>query len=200
MKALLTITAMLLLTISGLAQERTLRAIVEEEGGPVNLQTNANPAPISLAELARQVDLIVRGSVAGTVSYLSPSGTDIYTDLTLTNVQFIYPAAAALTKQPGPPPPLVVTQLGGTVSINGHQVRSTHQNLPPLQSGIDALFLLVRDTDKLFIAARYFGAFAIENNRVVPLTRAEWFAAQHRGRSADDFVREVVAIATARGR
>jgi hypothetical protein len=87
--------------------------------------------------------------------------------------------------------------MGGTVSINGHQVRSSHRKLPPIKAGTDALFFLTRNNDKLFIAMKYLGVFAIENDRIIPLTRTVGFAAQDRGRPAADFVRDVLALPTA---
>jgi hypothetical protein len=188
---------MFLLTGGAFAQIRTLREMVLETNGPVNSVTSGNQPPMSLTELVQRSDLVVRGKVADTVSYFSPDDREIYTDLTLANVSFIYPPEAARTSKPGAAPPVIVTQLGGTLTVHGQLVRRTHRNLLPIPIGTEALFLLIEENGKLFIAAKYLGVFAIENSRLTPLTRTDWFVAEHRGKPVDAFTAEVVSLASA---
>jgi hypothetical protein len=186
------------LTVEGIAQRRTILEMVFDTNGPLNLETHADPPPISLTELVQRSEMIVRGTVTEVNSSLSSDGTDIYTDLTLGNVTFLHSAEPAIATKPGPPSPLIITQLGGTVTIAGYPVRQTLQNLPLLARGDEAIFLLVRGSGKLLISGQYLGVFGIEGNRVVPLTRTEWFAREHRGKTVDQFVREIATMAAAR--
>jgi hypothetical protein len=190
--------AVSLLTAKPSAQRRTLPEMVRDQNGPINLQTGADPPPISLAELVRRSDIVIRGIVSESTSYLSPDLADVYTDLTLDKVTVLYSAQRAASTMPGPPPSsTIVTQLGGTVTIGGHSVRKTHKNLLPLPRGTNAIFLLVQQNGKFFIAGKYLGVFGIEDNRVVPFARTEWFAREHRGKIADQLIAEIVSIATA---
>jgi hypothetical protein len=189
--------AVFVLSVDSFAQIRTLREMVIDRNGPVNSATGANQPPISLDELVRHSDMIVRGKVATAVSYLSPDDTEVYTDLTVGNVTFVHPPEAAFTSKPGRAPSVVVTQLGGTVKVEGHLVRRTHSNLLPVPVGTEAIFLLVRENGKLMIAGRYLGVLAVEDNRLNPLTRTHWFVTEHRGKPVSEFVAAVTSIVAA---
>lgn len=200
MRSAFAVVMLLSVTAGLLAQERTLREMVQERNAPIEKRSSGNMPPVSMEQLVDEADLIVVGTVGDTTSYVSPDGKDVYTDLVLENVNFVYPASAGVTSRPGLVPKVVVTQLGGVVTISGHQVRSTHADLLPLQSGTRALFLLVRSEDRLFIARRYLGVFAPQANDVRPLATVEWFAEQYRGKVWEDFVREVESRAAQRVR
>jgi hypothetical protein len=180
------------------AQTRTLREMVAERNGPVNRRSSSNMLPVTLEELIASADLIVLARVRATTSYVTADGTDIHTDLTLTDVQHIYPLDAGQSTKPGLVAELTVTQLGGEVVINGHDVSSTYADLPPLQRGTFALFILNRVDDKLFIARKFLGVFGVQGDRTVPLTSVSWFADKHRGIGWAEFVGTVTRIAQRR--
>jgi hypothetical protein len=182
------------------AQERPLRDIVVERNGPVEKRSSSNMPPVTLEELGRGADVIVFATIEDRTSYVSPDGTDVWTDLTLGSVQSVLPFHAAISATPGTVQKLVATQLGGKVMIDGHQVRSTHADLLPLEIGTSALFLLQRSGDRLLIARRYLGVFARRDREVLPLTQAGWFAAEYKGKPWDEFMQSIVSVARERKR
>src|SRR4051812_18813016 len=87
----------------------TLTEITRQTRAPVSKTTNVYPTSVSLVELVNGSDLIVRGTIVETSSYLSPDGRDVNTDLRLESVSFVRPSEAVLTSQFGIPPHLTVT-------------------------------------------------------------------------------------------
>jgi hypothetical protein len=170
--------------------------MVLQTNGPVNTMVGSSFAPTSLQDLLVQTDLVVRGTVgAKTFSYLSADETDVLTDYRLESVGIIFPVSAASTPRPGvKPPPITLTQLGGTTVIEGHQVSVDHTCLRPLAPRTDAIFLLTRSGEKYRLAFEYLGVFAIENGSIHPLCECGAFSANYRGKALDDFVADIVAI------
>jgi hypothetical protein len=198
MKHAAVIIAVLSLAVSVGAQGRTLREILLEESGPLEKRTNVNMPPVALDDLVRSADVIVLGVVQERSSYVSPDGTDVYTDLTLRSVQTLFPRKGFSSREPGAIETVVVTQLGGEVTIDGQRVRSIHADLLPLQRGTAALFLLNRSGDRLLISRNYLGVFGAENDEVRPLTQVEWFAAKYRGQPWSEFVANIASIVALR--
>ena len=121
--------------------------------------------PPSVQALLAQADLIVTGIVGPPRSYLSDDQRDVYTDYLIANPIFRYQSKLSSTPTPGTVPSVVVTQLGGTVTVNGVQYTQLEPALPPLHAGTTALFVLHRVGNKYFIVGRYFGVFAIADGR-----------------------------------
>jgi hypothetical protein len=121
---------------------------------------------------------------------LSETGDDIVTDYTLENPQIVVSLRAAVAP-PGMPWPPTITQLGGTMTLEGHRVTASHYGLPPLKPGTEGLFFLARTGNQYRIAGRYLGAFAIVQDAIVPLTSNADFAQRYRGKSVGQFVTEV---------
>jgi hypothetical protein len=205
MKGFIALVIGLTLLVGAKAQEVTLSERASEQDGPINrvvfppIWTQAGE---SLDELLRHADLIVRGVVgAGPVSYLSNGGLDVLTDYTIHDPKIIFPASAASTTRPGVSPgPITIVQLGGTVSLSGHEVTVSHKALSPLKPGTDGLFLLVADGTKYRLAGDYLDAFSIEQDRIVPLTSNATFVVAHRGKGVAPFIQEVLGRLRSMGR
>ncbi len=177
------------------AQSRTLPQQVREQNGPINRVTGAHiPSEVTLKDLLRSADVIVRATVGPRpASYLSPDARDVLTDHVLENVQVLFPRDAGMLARPGPLPLYVVTQKGGTITLEGHQVRSVHRDLAPLQPGTDAIFMLSRNGQKYNIARGYLGVFAVEAGTVTPVARGERLLSTYRGQSVSEFVAAIKA-------
>ena len=72
-----------------------------------------------------------------------------------------------------------------------------HTALRPLQPGTEGLFFLSRRGGKMWIAMDYFGVFAVVDGVVVP-PKQGGLRRNHSGRSVQDFMAELVAIAKQR--
>jgi hypothetical protein len=66
--------------------------------------------------------------------------------------------------------PVTVTMLGGVVMINGLTFTSTHDALPRLESGTEALFLLRQINSRFFIGGTYYGVFGMLGGKLMPLS------------------------------
>ena len=128
----------------------------------------------SFSQLLQEADVIVRGRVGRSRSYLSPDEYDILTDHTIEPIEFIRPSASTFSVRPGVSPPEIITltQWGGAIMIDGHRVKSEHSPLRPLQPGMEAVFLLKRDGDKFRIVRDYLGVFAVAEGAGRPASRA----------------------------
>jgi hypothetical protein len=179
------ILAVLLVGEVGLiAGQQLLRDEASQADGPIERVVGE---PLwdgsSLSSVLNNPDLIVRGTVAGnSVAYLSSDGRQILTDYRLNNAQVIFTTGISVSLRPGMlPAPVTVTQLGGSMMLEGKRVTVRHKGLPPLESGTDGVFVLIRRGDKYRIAGDYIGAFAIERGLVLPLTANRAVVEKYRG-------------------
>lgn len=173
-------------------QQGTLRDEVLQKNGPVRRTTISEPAPTSLRDLLQMTDLVVRGIVRESVAYLSEDGRDIWTDYSIQPTNVVFPPEPAGSLRPGALPlALIVAKRGGRLILEGHPVESIHKGLPQFETGMDGLFLLVRNGDKYQIAGSSLGAFKIQQGEVVPLTTFEHFAREHRGKVERQFIEEI---------
>jgi hypothetical protein len=95
-----------------------------------------------LAELAQDIDLIVRGKVGKATSRLSVDMREIYTDYEILGASVLYRTNGTSVARPGLAVPMLVTLRGGVVNIGGVEFAQVEEALPGLQPGIECLFLL----------------------------------------------------------
>jgi hypothetical protein len=162
------------------AQRQTIPEAVAEGAVGSVATIPSGPAP-TMADLLRISDIVVTCTLGEPRGYLSDDQRDVYTDYTVTNPVFQYQSRVTAMQKPGvPPPELIITQLGGTVMVNGTKFTHKEPALPPLQSGTEVLLLLQSSGAKYFITGKYFGAFSVADGRLVPLVRRHDFAPEYR--------------------
>lgn len=132
-------------------------------------------------QVLENTDLIVRGLVGPPRGYLAEDQAEVLTDYPIRNVTVLYSRDKLLADSPSTEGAVTVTILGGQIEINRLTFTSRHGALPALVPESDVLLCLHRDGTKYVPALRYFGAFAVRNGEVVPLTRKEGFASELRG-------------------
>jgi len=135
----------------------------------------SGPAP-TLDSVLSNTDLIVRGTLGEPRSYLSDDQRAVLTDYPLLNASVLYerkglPLPPTLISQP-----LAVTLLGGMIEINGLTFTERPAALPALDPGDEHVLCLKMEKGKLLIALQYFGAFAVRDGHLTPLTRKRGFA------------------------
>jgi hypothetical protein len=194
--ALLLPLGILTFSLSVEAQRLTIPELVAR-GGVGSVATAPSGQLPTVADLLRVTDVIVMGTVGEPRSYLSADQRDVFTDYPLTHPVFIHGSSKIATPMPGVVPRVIVTQLGGTVAINGIQFTQKEPALPPLQTGMIGLFLLQRVGDKYLIAGRFYGAFDITDDEVTPLMSREDFAPDYRKVRVSDAIERMVKVRSA---
>lgn len=180
--------ALLCFSLSVQAQQRETIPELMAKGGVAALATVPSGPTPPVADLLRLTDVVVRGTVGQPRSYLSDDQRDIYTDYPIGDPVFIYQSQMTTSRTPGILPSVTVTLRGGTVMVNGVSFTATEPALRPLQPGTQALFLLQRVGDKYLIAGRYFGAFGIKSDKLMPLAVRDDFAPEYRNVAVADAV------------
>jgi hypothetical protein len=140
----------------------------------------------TLDSLLSDTDLIVRGVVGVPHSYLSDDQRSVLSDYPVTNASIVYkknglalgPSTTATT----------VTLFGGVVEINGLTFTDRPSALPALDPGNEHVLCLRAEGGKFLVALRYFGAFAIRNGHLAPLTRKNGFAPEAQQLSAEQML------------
>jgi hypothetical protein len=146
--------------------------------------------------------MVVMGTIGEPHSYLSDDQCEVYTDYPINDAVVLYYRYAPQTggvPKPEEPPALAITELGGTVMVNGRQFTQKEPALPPLRPGIKGLFLLQHVGSKYVIAPailpnhgsvgssvcpelipdNFYGAFRITDDRLMPLVAREDFAEEY---------------------
>lgn len=125
-----------------LATGQNLREVARERGrqnpGAV-LQHTAPPAEYlskSIEDIAREADAVVQGRLVATRSYLGANADRVLTDYRIVDPAIITGALPALSAAtPGISTSLVLTVLGGDVTIEGVRIRSTDNNRAAIEDG-----------------------------------------------------------------
>jgi hypothetical protein len=160
-------------------QRQTIPQAIAE--GAVNSVSTVPSGQVpTIAALLRNTDIIATGTVGEPRSYLSDDQRDVYTDYPIVDPVFLFQSQSAPMPKPGIMPTLIVTQLGGTVAVNGTRFTQKEPALAPLEKGTRALFMLQQTNGHNFIAGRYFGVFGVTETRLVPLVARQDFAPEYR--------------------
>lgn len=175
--------------------------IPEAIAGGADMQVSGVPSgsPPALESLLSRTSIIVRGTVGNPRSYLSDDQRDIYTDYQINNPGFAYRSDGVAFARPGQAPPFTVTLLGGRLEVSGVRFTQTEEGLPGLIPGTEVVLLLEEDAKGRYRpVGRIFGAFAVRDGRLTPLTKKTGFAPEVEGRQAVDVVAEMVNVAVSR--
>jgi hypothetical protein len=194
LKWLLAVMALLGVSTRAYAQgETVLEAIARGASG--RIRTAPSGKPPEVATVLRSTDLVVRGTLGEPQSYLSPDQRDVYTDYPLERPVVLFQKRQTASDKPGITPAITVTQLGGTISLNGVKFTQTEDGLPPLKPGSEGLFLLTRINDRYWIAGTFFGAFGIVDGKLKTLTSMQSFAKEFDGAPADRAGADLASLA-----
>jgi hypothetical protein len=118
---------------------------------------------------------------------------NVYSDYPILDPVFLFPADA--TARPGFVGSVTVTQLGGTVTIQGYQFSMTHNQLPPLKPGTECVLLLQRKGDRYQIAGTFYGAFEVTaGDQLAPLFEDSEFAKEYRGMRVGEATAQLTAL------
>jgi hypothetical protein len=178
------------------AQQETIPEAIAR-GATGRFRTAPSGVAPSFDEVLKNTDLIVRGFVGEHRSYLSSDQTNIYTEYELRNISVLHQSRPFAAGKPGAQESLTVKQLGGTVRVNGVAFTQIEDGLPPLTQGSEALFLLTRTPEGYVVAGKFYGAFGIQDGKLVPLTKVGSFAPEYRNNPVAEDIAKIVAQARA---
>ena len=188
----LTVLAFVLtLSSVGHAQSETVHEAIAR-GATGRVSTAPSGHPPTVTDLLRETDIVVRGIIGQPRAYLSGDKRDVYTDYALKNPAILYAKQVLSSAVPGASADVTVTQLGGTIEVNGVKFTQQENGLLPLEPGVEGLFLLKRVDNRYQIAGTYFGAFRIAAGRVTPFTMRQSFAPEYRDASTEHAVAEIM--------
>jgi hypothetical protein len=127
--------------------------------------------PESLESMLAQADLVVRGVITMTNTYMSADQRDLFTDYTVKPTRIMLQRNTPKVRQLGQEFPIVVKRWGGSTTINGVSVTQQDIDLPAFRSGEELILMLHFDKsdEKYELLSTISGAFAVRNDRVVPL-------------------------------
>lgn len=180
---------------SVLAQSLSIPEQLKHAGEPLahGVEIASGPAP-TLREVLSDTDVIVRGTVGESRSYLTDDQREIRTDYSILGVEFLFRRDDLQKIQvPSVPGALTVTLLGGEVTVGGLSYTSIHKALPSLEAGTECVLLLKQIGDKYYVALKYYGAFRTEQNGLIPSTLRRGFAAEYENVPAATAINDIVA-------
>ena len=174
------------------AQHETIpEAIVRGAYG--RIRTPGSGVGPSVDDILRRTDIVVRGVLGEPRSYLSDDQRDVLTEYPMIEPIFLYQAQFTSASLPGILPTMTVTQLGGTVVLNGVTYTQAEQSLLPLQRGFEGLFLLQRVGNRHMIAGTFVGIFSLSGETLTPLAKTgTLFAAEFKGLSTTEAIADIV--------
>jgi hypothetical protein len=199
MRLLIAIGIILIIAAGASAQNETIRDTVRKNDDPVTIMHVGLPLwdrDYTLKDIVDMSDLIVRGRLGAGKSYLSKDETRVYTDYPILNSEVLYSAVTMQSARPGPAAPLVLTQLGGIVEIDGKSFREGHAALKQLPPGLQGIFFLKRVANQYQIAGGYLGVFQEQADGVtVRMDSDAGLGKTYKGLPLSEFLGEVRAHA-----
>jgi hypothetical protein len=178
----------------------TIPEIVSSGGGWASPSRPSGAGP-RMRDVLDRTDTIVRGVIGKPLpSYLSADQRQVFTDHPILASMILYEQMTVLSRLPGPPPDVTVTVRGGTVTINGVPFTARYRDQPEMRPGSECVFLLRTEGGKYRVVGDYFGVFAIENGRFMPLYDGPAFAAEYRGASAETAIQAILGIVRGRAK
>jgi len=136
---------------------------------------------------------MARGRVGEAQSYLSDDQSEVFTDYRLSDPVILFDRRAE-TATPGLRRPIILTQRGGTILVQGRPFTESHAALLPLKPGTEVLCLLQRSGDKYRIVDWYYGVFEINSGVIKPLASRDDFASEFRGLPVQTVVQSMLAL------
>ena len=121
-----TFSLLILCSIPSGAQLESLRSIALRTGGVAITHLNLDYPQWPLDRMAHSANLIVRGRITDVTPRLNEDESLVFTDYTVQPLEILKsPRALVGTSKPGPTPPVVFQQFGGTVKVDGLVLKTT---------------------------------------------------------------------------
>jgi len=130
------------------AQVPTIAERVQASGGkPLRILVVQHGSPVSIADLTAASDLVVEGKLVRLRSYTSKDAIEVLTDYQIVPSQVFRAQGKDVATTPGQRPPLVLTMVGGEISVNGTPVEVVNPTQRPIKNGGHYLLFAKRSVD-----------------------------------------------------
>lgn len=174
---------------------QSLRERAKQSAGPLDLSIMVTRPQKSLQDVVAASDAVVYGIVKQPQSRLTRDEQYIVTDYEIEPMRVLFQKGSVRTT-PGPVPPLIVTQFGGELALEGKRVSWHEAQFKELAAGERVvLFLQWNDDDKTYaLVSGPYGVFAVEDGKVKPRSQLE----DHRHESIESFLGDVAQLLAAR--
>jgi hypothetical protein len=180
-------------SIADACQMMTIPELIERRRPePVERYMTAELVSVPFDEVLAEAEVIVEGRVRLIKTYMGEDKCYLYTDFEVVAPLAIV-GSLPRRKTPGPQPPVVVRQLGGTLVIDGVKVIVEDMLFPPFIEEQHVLLLLSRLAGGRYgIAGGAFGAFVIEaDGKVRPVLRQKGIYDDMQSLAKADFLNRV---------
>jgi hypothetical protein len=177
------------------AQRQTLAQMVAEANNDINISVSVtSPAMSPFAEDLARTDYVVRATIGPGTSRLTDDGYSIDTTFELRNPRVLFARAVAQSSTAGPvPPPLVLSQEGGTVPIGGFKARVSVGH-PNAAEGMD-LILFLRKFQGRYWAGHLGGMYEVRDGRVFPMDKGLGNLRPFEGMTVSAFQDHILSVA-----
>lgn len=173
------------LQLAAQTRPRTIPEQLRTAGEPLfHAVTIPSGQPPAVDLVLRETDVVIRGILGSSRSYLSADEMRVYTDYTLSFPAVLFDRRPEPSRNSQPLTSATVTFLGGEVNVNGLTFSSVHQALPLPEPGTECVLFLTQEDGQLVVAGQYYGAFAVTGDQLMPLSAKRDYAAGLRGQSA----------------
>jgi hypothetical protein len=123
-----------------------------------------------LPKLVKEAELVVRALVVSSRPHLSADGVSIFSDYTMQVLDEILSRKGPIQKQT-----IVVSEPGGTLTIDGHKVFAWDPQFPPMEPGDEYILFLRRNADGEYgVAYGSQGAFRNIGGLVEQVQDGDW--------------------------
>jgi len=180
-------------TVVGAQQQAaSIRQEIEETGGFDRIIVSSEES-LPLGQLTARAKLVVEAQIAAGQSYLDESGTDVYTDYTVTIANVIKSRERA-GGQAGDS--ITVRRRSGVVVLNGREAVVHENAFPDFQIGERYVLFLTRGTSESVYAVLggNQGAYTALADTIAPASTTLDTAAVPRSISRAEFLGEVLAL------
>lgn len=175
---------------AGCAPENSIPALVQRlKPNPVERYINRELVPMSLDDLIKEADLVLDATVYPLKTYLSSDECYLITDYEIRPHEVI--TGVPFTARVPGPQTLTFAMTGGTAVIDGVNVVTRDENLPPIQAGTRVMLFLRKGPPgdgRWHVVGEVSGAFEVlPDGRVNPMVRgagAEYVSSLPRERRA----------------
>lgn len=159
-------------SVSGQTSTLTIPELVRRQAPePLYQSRTRELLPPPLKEIASKADLIVRGRVESSTTYLSGDQRSLYTDYIIFPRRVMSQTKVQSSPQPGVVSAITVKRWGGRTVIDGVQVTAEDADLRFFEAGEEVYLFLVHSDDEGKYELLGLGAFAVSQHGIRPLVK-----------------------------
>ena len=174
MRFLIGYVAALLGSASAFAQSNALtipELVRRQAPEPLYQSRTRELMPPALDDVIPKADLVIRGTIESSTTYLSQDQRSLYTEYIVYPRRVISQTKVQSSERPGAASPITVKRWGGRTTVDGVQVIAEDADLRQFAIGEELLLVLVRSGDEGKYELLGLGAFVVSKQTIRPLVK-----------------------------